>query len=89
MFVITARSFAYVAKSMISLDVSSVYPFLPLCSHLSKGSKNIRNKYGLNVSPCMVPLCRGIGFVLPKCSPVNMVLECVWIFPIIVIVFSG
>jgi hypothetical protein len=27
------------------------------------------------VSPCMVPLCMGIDFVLPKCSPMNMVLE--------------
>ena len=42
---------------------------------LSSGSKNIRKRYGLSVSPCMVPLCMGIGFVLPKCSPVNMVLE--------------
>ena len=50
--------------------------FFCLCSHLSNGSKKIKNRYGLSVSPCIVPLCIGIGFVFPKCSPVNMVLEC-------------
>ena len=56
-----AKSSAYAAELMVSFDVPSVYPFFPLCSHLSNGSKNIRNKYGLSVSPCMVPLCIGIG----------------------------
>ena len=41
----------------------------------------MRNKYGLNVSPWMVPLCIGIGFVLPKWSPVNIVVDCEYIFP--------
>jgi hypothetical protein len=70
-----ARSYAYVAELTVSLDVPNVYSFLPFCSHLSRGSKNIRKRYGLSVSPCIVPLCIGIGFVFPKCSPVNMVLE--------------
>ena len=70
-----ARSSAYAAELIVSLDVPNVYPFLPLCSHINRGSKNIRKRYGLSVSPCIVPLCIGIGFVCPKCSPVKMVLE--------------
>ena len=73
LFVIAARSSAYAAELMISFDVPNVYPFFPLCSHLSSSSKNIKNKYGLKVSPWMVPLWIGIGFDLPKRSPVNMV----------------
>ena len=56
LFVIAARSSAYVAELMVNFDMPNVYPFLPLCSHLSNGSKNIRNKYGLKVSPWMAPL---------------------------------
>ena len=44
LFEITAKSSAYAAELMVRLDVPSVYPFFPLCSHLSSGSKNIRNK---------------------------------------------
>ena len=58
----TAKSSAYAAELMVSLDVPSVYSFFSLCNYLSNGSKNIKNKYGLSVSPCMVPLC--IGMVL-------------------------
>ncbi len=58
---IIARSSAYDAEFIVSCDVLSVYPFFPLCSHLSSDSKNIRNRYGLSVSPCMVSLCMGIG----------------------------
>ena len=45
--------------------------------------------YGLRVSPCIVPLCIGISFVLPKYSPVNMVLECEYMLPISLIASSG
>ena len=31
--------------------------------------------------PCIVPLCIGIGFVFPKCSPMKMVLELEYILP--------
>ena len=72
---IAARSSAYAAELIVSLNVPNVYPFFPLCSHLSRSSRNIRKRYGLSVSPCIVSLCIGIGFVFPKCSPVNMVLE--------------
>ena len=75
LFVMVARSSTYVTELIVNLDVPNVYPFFPLCSHLNSGSKNIRKRYGLTVSPCIVPLCISIGFVLPKCSPVNMVLE--------------
>ena len=73
LLVMAARSSAYAAELMVSLDVPNVYPFFPLCSHLSRGSRNIRNRYGLSVSPCIVPLCIGIGSVFLKCSPVNIV----------------
>ena len=43
LFEMAAKSSAYVAELMVTLDVPSVYPFLPLCSHLNSGSKNIRN----------------------------------------------
>ena len=70
-----ASSFAYAAELIVSLDEPNVYPFFPLCSHLSRDSKNIRKRYGLSISPYIVSLCIGISFVFPKCSPVNMVLE--------------
>ena len=42
----------------------------------------MKNKYGLNVSPwIVVPLCIGIDFVFPKCSPVNIVVDCEYILP--------
>ena len=41
---IIAKSSAYDAELMVRLDVASVYPFFPLCSHLNRGSKNIRNR---------------------------------------------
>jgi hypothetical protein len=39
------------------------------------------NRYGLRVSPCIVPLWMWIGRVFPKCSPVNMVDDCEYMFP--------
>ena len=58
------------------LEVLKVYPLFSLCSHMRSGSRKIIKMYGLNVSPCIVPLCVGIGCVLSKCSPINMVLDC-------------
>jgi hypothetical protein len=40
------------------------------------------NRYGLSVSPCMVPLCMCTGLVLPKCGPKNIVDELEYMFPI-------
>ena len=89
LFVIAARSSAYAAELILNLDVPNVYPLLPLCSHLSNGSRNIKNRYGLRVSPWMVPLWMGIGFFLPKCLPVNIVVECAYMFPISVTASNG
>ena len=46
-------------------------------------------KYGLRLSPCIVPLCIGISFVLPKYSPEKMVLDCEYKLPIIWIASYG
>ena len=59
-----------------------MYPLFPLCNHLRSGSRNMIKKYGLNVSPYIVPLCMGIGCVLSKCSPVNVVVNWEYILPI-------
>ena len=75
LFVIAAKSSVYVVELIVSLDVPNVYPFFHLCSHLSNDSKNMKKRYGLSVSSCIVPLCIGIGFVFSKCSPENMVLK--------------
>ena len=53
-----------------------MYPLFPICSHCRSGSRKIINRYGLSVSPCMVPLCIGIGCVLPKYSPMYVVVDC-------------
>ena len=53
---IAARSSAYAADKTLILDVPKVYPLFPCCNHLRRGSKNIINKYGLRVSPYIVPL---------------------------------
>ena len=53
---IAARSSAYAADEILTLDVPNVYPLFPCCSHLRRGSRNMINRYGLRVSPCIVPL---------------------------------
>ena len=50
------------------LEVLKVYPFFPLCSNLRSGSRNMIKRYGLSVSPCIVPLCMGIGCVFKMFS---------------------
>ena len=42
------------------------YPKLSFSSHLRSGSRNIINRYGLRVSPCMIPRLIFIGNVDPK-----------------------
>ena len=39
------------------------------------------NKYGLRVSPYIVFFWMWIGRIFPKCSPVNMVEDCEYMFP--------
>ena len=75
LLVIAARSSVYAVELIVSLDVPNVYPFFPVCSHLSSGSRNLRKRYGLSVSPYIMSRCIWMGFVLPKCLPVNIVLE--------------
>ena len=71
----TAKSTAYAAKLTIVFEVLNVYPKLSLSSHLSSGSKNIRKRYGLRVSPCIVSHWIGIGLVFVKGVPINVVCE--------------
>lgn len=81
LFVMIARSFAYVAEFIINLDVPNVYPFSLFYSQRNNSSRKIKNRYGLSMSPCIVPLCMGVGFGFLKCSPINMVLEYEYILP--------
>ena len=69
LFAIVARSSTYADEFIVILDVPSVFivildvpsvPYFPLCNHCRSGSRNIMNKYGLRVSPWIVPLCIGI-----------------------------
>ena len=53
---IATRSSPYAADEILTLDVPKKYPLFPCCSHLRRGSRNTINKYGLRVSPCIVPL---------------------------------
>src|SRR6202048_1695510 len=78
---IVARSSAYAADEILTLDVPKVYPLFPCCSHLSRGSRNMINRYGLRISPCIVPLWMCINRVFPKCSPVKMVDNWEYMFP--------
>ena len=86
---IAAKSSAYAADEIFILDVPKIYPLLPCCNHLRRGSKNIKNKYGLRVSPCIVPLWMGMGKVLPKYSPRYIVDDCEYIFPIRLVALVG
>ena len=53
---IVARSSAYAPDEILTLDVLKVYPLSPCCNHRRSGSKNIINRNGLRVSPCIVLL---------------------------------
>ena len=76
---IAARSSAYVADEILTLDVPKVYPLCPCYSHLRNGSMNMINRYGLRVTLYIEYLWMGIGRVLPKCSPVNIIKDCEYI----------
>ena len=71
-----SRSSVCTVKLIYILEVLHKYPLFPLCSHLIRGYEIIIKRYGLSVSPCMVALCIGIGCVLPKYSPTNVVVDC-------------
>ena len=44
LLVITTRSSAYATELMVVSDVPNVYPFLPLCNHFNRDSRNIINR---------------------------------------------
>ena len=53
---IAPKSSVHAIDEILTLDVPKVYPLSPCSNHLRRGSKNIMNKYGLRVSPYIVPL---------------------------------
>ena len=53
---IAAKSSAYAAEEIFTLDVPNMYPLFSCCNHLMRVSKNMMNRYGLRVSHCIVPL---------------------------------
>ena len=61
---IFARSSVYVVEVHVAVYVLKWYSMLSFSSHLNSGSKNIINKYGLSVSPCMVSRLIVIGDVV-------------------------
>jgi hypothetical protein len=71
-----AKSLAYAAEFILVLEVLKVYPLFFYCNQRNSDSKIIINRYGLKVSPCMIPLCTGISCVLPKYSPIYVVVDC-------------
>ena len=66
LLVIIAKSSTYAAELSVYCNVLSLYPKLPLSSHLGSGLRDIKKRYGLSVSPCMVPLYMWMGLVLAK-----------------------
>ena len=62
-------------------DVLKWYPRLSFSSHLRSGSRNMMNRYGLRVSPCMVPRLICIGGVVSKVITGKDVVEFVYMFP--------
>ena len=52
------------------------YPLFLLCSRMRSGSRKIIKRRELSGSPCMAPLCIGIGCVLLKYSSMNLVVYC-------------
>ena len=58
-------------------EVLKLYPRSSCSSHLWSGFINIIKRYGMRVSPCMVPLLISIGGVVPKWLPVNVVVNLV------------
>ena len=55
LYVSIARSFAWVMVVTVLGKVLNLRTRLSFSSHLRSGSRNITNKYGLRVSPCILP----------------------------------
>ena len=84
-----ARSSAYAVMVHVDVNVLKWYPRLSFSSQRSNDSKNIMNRYGLKVSPCMVPQLIVIGCVVPKLLPVKDVVEFLYMFPTISTASNG
>ena len=72
---IIVRPFAYAVVVHVEGDVLKWYPMSSFSSNLNSNSRNIIKKYGLSVSPCMVPRLIVIGGVVSKWLPVKDVVE--------------
>ena len=70
----------YVVVLHVDDNVLKWYPMLSFSNHLKSDSRNIINRYGLKVSPCMVPQLISIGGVIPKSFPVKDVVKFWYIF---------
>ncbi len=77
-----AKSSAYAAVLSWSEEVLNVYPRLSRWSQRIRGSRKMMNRYGLRVSPWIVPRSIWTGLVVPKCSPEKEVVELVYMLPI-------
>ena len=75
LFVIDAKLFAYAAALSWVLKVWNTYPIWSLCNHCNSDLRNNMNKYGLRVSPYIVPLWMCIGLVLSKNFPTYILVE--------------
>ena len=64
-------------------DVLKWYPMLYFSSHLRSSSKNMINRYGLRVSPCMLLRLIVIGGVVLKWFPVMVVVDFLYMSPTI------
>lgn len=84
-----ARSLAFAVVLHVARDVLKWYPMSYFFSHLRSGSKNMINRYGLRVSPCMVPRLFVIGGVVPKWFPVMAVVEFLYMLPTISVASKG
>lgn len=64
-------------------DVLKWYPRLSFFNHLSSDSRKIMKRYGLKVSPCIIPRLILIGCMVPKWLPVKDVVEFLYMLPTI------
>ena len=70
-----ARSSAYAVVVHMIVEVLKWYPILFFSNQRSSDSKNMINKYGLRISPCMVLRLISIRGLVPKIVLVKDVVE--------------
>ena len=69
-------------KLIVVFEVLKVHSRLSLSNHLNNSFRKKKKRYGLRVSPCIVPLWMEIGFVFVKCMPMNVVQKVAYMLPI-------